>query len=75
MIADTIFHGYFLPKDATVIAHLYTIHHDQKIWGQDSNQFRPERFLNEDQTQVIRHEALLPFSAGTYIEKRVIDIM
>jgi len=64
MIADTTFHGYFLPKNVTVMSDLYTIHHDQKIWGQDANTFRPERFLNEDQTQVIRHAALMPFSIG-----------
>ncbi|ODM94105.1 Methyl farnesoate epoxidase [Orchesella cincta] len=64
MIADTIFHGYFLPKDVTVIAGLYTIHHDSKIWGKDVNEFRPERFLNEDKTRVIQHEALMPFCVG-----------
>ncbi|ODM89540.1 Cytochrome P450 1A5 [Orchesella cincta] len=53
MIGDTIFHGYFLPKDVTVIAGLYTIHHDSKIWGKDVNEFRPERFLNEDKTPSI----------------------
>ncbi|ODM87553.1 Farnesoate epoxidase [Orchesella cincta] len=64
MLADTMFHGYFLPKDVTVIAGLYTIHHDPKIWGEDVNEFRPERFLNGDKTQVIQNEALVPFSTG-----------
>ncbi|ODM87859.1 Methyl farnesoate epoxidase [Orchesella cincta] len=64
MLKDTIFHGYLLPKDVTVLAGLYTIHHDSKIWGENVNEFRPERFLNDDKTQVIHHEALLPFSAG-----------
>ncbi|ODM86535.1 Cytochrome P450 2J6 [Orchesella cincta] len=64
MLADTMFHGYFLPKGATVIANLYAIHHDTKTWGPDVNEFRPERFLNEDETQVVRHDSLIPFSAG-----------
>ncbi|ODM88608.1 Methyl farnesoate epoxidase [Orchesella cincta] len=64
MLKDTLFHGYLLPKDVTVLAGLYTIHHDSQIWGEDVDEFRPERFLNDDKTQVIHHEALLPFSAG-----------
>ncbi|ODM92573.1 Farnesoate epoxidase [Orchesella cincta] len=64
MTADTLFHGYFLPKDVTVIAGLYTIHHNPKIWGEDVNEFRPERFISEDKLKVIHHKALLPFSVG-----------
>jgi len=64
MAADTMFHGYLFPKDVTVISTLHTIHHDQQIWGPHANTFRPERFLNQDETQVIRHEALMPFSVG-----------
>ncbi|ODM98566.1 Farnesoate epoxidase [Orchesella cincta] len=64
MTADTLFKGYFLPKDLTVISDLYTIHHDPKIWGQDANVFRPERFLNEAGDAVVRHEAFAAFSFG-----------
>ncbi|ODM92571.1 Methyl farnesoate epoxidase [Orchesella cincta] len=67
MIADTMVYDYFLPKDTTIIANLYGIHHDPKIWGEDVNEFRPERFLSEDETRVIRHDALMPFSAGKRI--------
>ncbi|ODM92616.1 Farnesoate epoxidase, partial [Orchesella cincta] len=64
MTADTMFHGYFLPKDSTVISNLYAIHHNPNIWGKDVSEFRPERFLSEDKTRVIHHEALMPFSTG-----------
>ncbi|ODM89326.1 Cytochrome P450 1A2, partial [Orchesella cincta] len=64
MVKDTIFHDYFLPKNVTVISNLWAIHHDPKIWGDDVNEFRPERFLSDNNTRVIRHEALMPFSAG-----------
>ncbi|ODM88910.1 Cytochrome P450 1A2 [Orchesella cincta] len=43
MTADTLFHGYFLPKDTTVISNLWAIHHDPKVWGEDVNEFRPEK--------------------------------
>ncbi|ODM89471.1 Methyl farnesoate epoxidase [Orchesella cincta] len=64
LLVDTMFHGYHLPKDVTVMAGLYTIHHDPKIWGEDANEFQPERFLNENKTRVIHHEALMAFSTG-----------
>ncbi|ODM89327.1 Cytochrome P450 1A2 [Orchesella cincta] len=64
MLADTVFQGYFLPKGATVVTNAYGIHHDPKIWGNDVNEFRPERFLSDDKKRVIRHYALIPFSVG-----------
>jgi len=33
------------------------------VWGDPEN-FRPERFLSKDGTQVERHESLIPFSVG-----------
>jgi len=64
MISDTMFQGYFLPKGTVILANLYGIHHNPKIWGEDVNSFRPERFLNDDETQVVRNEALIPFGTG-----------
>ncbi|ODM89470.1 Cytochrome P450 2J5 [Orchesella cincta] len=64
LLTDIEFHGFFLPKGVSVISNLYTIHHDPKIWGEDVNEFRPERFLNEDESEVVCHEALVAFSAG-----------
>ncbi|CAL8101986.1 unnamed protein product [Orchesella dallaii] len=64
MLQDMEFKGYFFPKGANMWVNIYSIHHDASIWGEDVEKFRPERFLSEDGTQVIRHEALLPFGTG-----------
>ncbi|ODM89554.1 Methyl farnesoate epoxidase [Orchesella cincta] len=64
MLEDTMFHGYLLPKDVTIMSDLHAIHHDPKIWGPDVNSFRPERFLNQTETQISRHESLISFGAG-----------
>ena len=34
----------FVPQGTTVYSLTYHIHHDQDIWGQDANIFRPERW-------------------------------
>ncbi len=63
MISDLEFHGYHIPKGATVFANTYAVQNDPDIWG-DPEIFRPERFLNEDKTKFVRNEAFIPFSEG-----------
>ncbi|CAL8071159.1 unnamed protein product [Orchesella dallaii] len=63
LVNDIDFHGYRLPKGLLLIPNMYHIHHDKKIWG-DAEKFRPERFLNEDESRVIRSDLLVPFQAG-----------
>jgi len=64
---DIKFHGYDIPKGTMVLANLSANHHDPEIWGQDVEEFRPERFLSPDESTVVRHEALIPFSIGRRI--------
>ncbi len=63
MTSDLIFRGYYLPKQATIFPNLYAVHHDTNIWGDPEN-FRPERFLNENETKFVSNEALIPFADG-----------
>ncbi|UYV61952.1 hypothetical protein LAZ67_1007151 [Cordylochernes scorpioides] len=55
--------GYTLPEGTMVIPNLYACHHDRKYWG-DPETFRPERFLNENGTKLVKHEAFMPFTLG-----------
>ncbi|CAL8123393.1 unnamed protein product [Orchesella dallaii] len=57
------FHGYHLPKGLLLIPNMYHVYHDKKIWGDPEN-FRPERFLNEDESRVIRSDSLVAFQPG-----------
>lgn len=59
---DSELGGYFIPKDTHVVPNLWYIHHSTKIWGDPEN-FRPERFLSED-NKCIKNDALAPFSTG-----------
>jgi len=60
---DVEFHGYQIPKGTSVYASIYSTHYDPEVWGDPEN-FRPERFLSSDGLKVVKHESLIPFSAG-----------
>ncbi|XP_035217943.1 cytochrome P450 18a1-like [Stegodyphus dumicola] len=63
-LKDTELNGYFIPKHSRVLAVTYAVHHDKKLWGNDTAVFRPERFLSEDGTKVVKPEYYIPFSIG-----------
>lgn len=64
MLTDKIFQGYFFPKDTLVISNIDSCLQDPQCWGEDAENFRPERFLSEDGTKVVFNDALIPFSVG-----------
>ncbi|KAI1120335.1 cytochrome P450 [Nemania abortiva] len=54
-------HGYYFPPGTVLSVPTYTIHHSREIWGEDADEFRPERW--EDATPRQRN-AFIPFSYG-----------
>ncbi|CAL8123365.1 unnamed protein product [Orchesella dallaii] len=63
LLHDIKFHEYRLPKGLLLIPNIYHVHHDKKIWGDPEN-FRPERFLNKDESRVIESNAMVAFQPG-----------
>ncbi|XP_059471933.1 methyl farnesoate epoxidase-like [Neocloeon triangulifer] len=55
--------GYNIPKDTTVLMSIWSVHMDPEHW-KDPENFRPERFLNEDQSAIIKDEWFIPFGLG-----------
>ncbi|ESK85543.1 cytochrome p450 [Moniliophthora roreri MCA 2997] len=49
-LEDDIYEGYYIPKGCLVIPNVTAINHDEEIYGPNPDEFRPERFLNEDDT-------------------------
>ena len=54
--------GYDIPKDAIIIANLYSAHIDPHYWP-EPELFRPERFLDNNGV-LIRKDGLVPFGDG-----------
>ena len=54
--------GVTIPKDAVVVANIFAVHRDPDLWT-DPNDFKPERFLDEN-GRVFQPEELIPFNTG-----------
>ena len=59
---DVVLQGFHIPANSIILPHLDSSNHSAH-WGDPFN-FRPERFLDESGTKVIRQEHNIPFSMG-----------
>ncbi|CAN7995741.1 unnamed protein product, partial [Ixodes hexagonus] len=61
---DTKIGGFDVPADTVVLANVWAVHHDPKIW-EEPLEFDPTRFLNANQTELLpKPAAFIPFSTG-----------
>ncbi|KAL0491160.1 cytochrome P450 [Acrasis kona] len=60
---DAVLGDYQLKKGVSVAINSYAIHRNKQIWGQDAEEFRPERF-SEAESKGRHSNAYIPFSAG-----------
>ncbi|XP_072045903.1 cytochrome P450 2J6-like [Amphiura filiformis] len=58
----TTFRGYTIPKNSVMISNLYAVMHNPELWG-DPNEFRPERFLDDD-GNFHEPDEVIPFGIG-----------
>lgn len=61
-IAQTEIGGYSIPTGALVYAWTYALHRSEKFWDAP-NEFRPERFLPENEHKIVPH-SYIPFGEG-----------
>ncbi|EAU89384.1 cytochrome P450 monooxygenase pc-bph [Coprinopsis cinerea okayama7 len=54
--------GQHFPEGTVLSVPSYTIHRDPDIWGEDFEDYRPERWLERDSTMM--HKTFNPFSVG-----------
>ncbi|XP_023243812.1 cytochrome P450 2F2-like [Centruroides sculpturatus] len=62
-VKDTTVKSVKIPKGSIVLANIWAVHNDKNYW-KDPEVFRPERFLDETGSKLIRHEFYIPFSYG-----------
>ncbi|CAG2179646.1 unnamed protein product, partial [Oppiella nova] len=60
---DTSVLGHFIPKDTKVLANIWAVHNDPKVWHKPQD-FNSKRFLTSDGKEVIKIDAFIPFSYG-----------
>ena len=62
---DTTFAGYDIPKGTVIIFHLYSALMDPDAWDHPE-EFKPERFLNQNGEFDDKKESFIPFSIGKF---------
>ncbi|CAL1262445.1 unnamed protein product [Larinioides sclopetarius] len=63
-LEDTELKGYFIPKHTRVLSVIWAVDHDTRLWGKDVHEYKPERFLSQDGSKVVKPEYAIPFSIG-----------
>lgn len=62
-LEDVQLQEYTLPKGMLLIANMYYAHHDKSIWD-NPEKFRPERFLDGSESEVLNKESVVAFQPG-----------
>ncbi|XP_075147802.1 putative cytochrome P450 304a1 [Haematobia irritans] len=62
-LVDTELQGYSIPKGTFIMTGLYAFHSDKRVWNDPEN-FRPERFLDDNGKLCLKKDVALPFGAG-----------
>ncbi|TXG51628.1 hypothetical protein EZV62_024152 [Acer yangbiense] len=62
-IHDTNIGDHFIPAGSTAMVNMWSITHDEKMWPQP-NEFKPERFVEEDVSIMGSNLKLAPFGSG-----------
>lgn len=65
-LKDCKLHGYDIPKNTFIFVVLASVHLDPAYWGEDAEEFRPERFLDENNelNKLIKSDHLMGFGLG-----------
>nr|XP_054754013.1 cytochrome P450 2J4-like [Lytechinus pictus] len=57
------FEGFSYPKGTFIVANIWAVHHDPKVWS-DPHVFNPDRFLTSEDQKMKQNEAFMLFGLG-----------
>lgn len=60
---STDFYNYRIPKDTLIFVSVWSVLYDESVFP-EPHQFKPERFLSADETQLEKVQMFLPFGTG-----------
>jgi cytochrome P450 family 313 len=56
--------GYTIPANSCLVVHIFSIHRNKATWGDDADEFKPDRFEKEN-IEKIHPYAFIPFAKGS----------
>ena len=59
--------GYTFPENSLIFGNLYSIHHDEKYWGDPQN-FRIDRWIDDKGQPLYHADHFMPFSIGELLQ-------
>lgn len=63
-LEDISLQSLMVPKGTNIWIPIATLHHDKQIWGEDADEFRPERFANGIHRACNSPHVYMPFGVG-----------
>lgn len=59
-----IIDGHFIPEGTEITAHAYTVQRDKRLYGEDAEKFKPERWLESEKKNFEFEAAQFTFGVG-----------
>ncbi|XP_010541895.1 PREDICTED: cytochrome P450 CYP736A12-like [Tarenaya hassleriana] len=63
-VEDVVLDGFYIPKKSRVLVNVWSIGRDRDVWGDNNEEFNPERFENDDIDINGLDFRLIPFGSG-----------
>ncbi|KAG7087484.1 hypothetical protein E1B28_013446 [Marasmius oreades] len=63
-VNDDIYEGYLIPKGSTIVPNAWAVLRDESLYGPDTQNFNPDRFLKQDGKSLPPNPELLAFGFG-----------
>ncbi|KAJ3068502.1 hypothetical protein HDU99_003189 [Rhizoclosmatium hyalinum] len=63
-LKDVTIDGHFFPKGTTISLSPYVVHRMKEYWGDDAEEFKPQRWMGKEEGAVAEMGSFIPFIIG-----------